>query len=255
MWKGVITFGQIELPVRLFAAVEDRDTHFRLLHAKDEVPVRQEMVNPETGEVVPGDEILRAYEDDDVLVILKEEELASLEPEAGRDIEVLRFVDPRNISQQWYDRPYYLGPDKNNTAYFALAAALQQQEKHGIARWTMRNKEYVGALLPEGDHLMLITLRNAEEVIEAKTLEPPAGRKPDARELKLAEQLVSALESDFVPEDFKDEYRERVLEFVEQKSTGKAPKVHKLRPKRASTQSLATALEASLKKQKGRKSG
>ena len=150
MWKGVITFGQIEVPVRLFAAVEDRDIHFRLLHAEAEVPVRQQMVNPESGEMVPNDEILRAYEDEDVLVILREEELAALEPEAGRDIEVLRFVDTQVISQQWYDRPYYLGPDKSNTAYFALAAALRNQEKHGVTRWTMSNKEYVGALLRAG---------------------------------------------------------------------------------------------------------
>ena len=248
MWKGVITFGRVKVPVRLFAAVEDRGVHFRLLHADDETPVVQQMVNPDTGEVVPSAEIQKAYEDEDVLVILQEEELAELEPEASRDIEVLRFVDPEDITEQWYDRPYYLGPDGNTGDYFALAEALQRKGKHGVARWTFRKQEYVGALVPSDDYLMLISLRSKDEVILASALEPPAGRKPDAKELKLAQQLVSALESDFDPDEFKDEYRERLLEFIEQKSKGKAPKIKKLRPKAPSKEPLAATLKASLAK-------
>ena len=247
IWKGVVKFGDVELPVRLFAAVQDRDIHFRLLHAADGVPIQQHMVNPETGEVVPGDQILKAYEDDDAMVILREEELAAIEPEPARDIEVLRFVEPDAITEQWYDRPYYLGPDGSRADYFALARALQAQNRRGIARWTMRNKEYVGALMPEGDYLMLITLRNADEVIPASALQPPAGRKPGAKELKLAQQLVAALEDDFDPNAFHDEFRERVLEFIDLKSRGQAPRVRSLRPRRARAQPLADALTASLK--------
>jgi DNA end-binding protein Ku len=247
MWKGVIEFGTVQVPVKLYAAVQDRDIHFRLLHGKDEVPVEQRMVNPDTGQVLASAEIVKAYEDDDALVILRGDELEALQPEATRDIEVLRFVDPQDITEQWFDRPYYLGPDGNATQYYTLAEALQRQDKLGVARWTMRNKEYAGALVSEGDHLMLITLRAADEVIPASKLEPPAGRQPDARELKLAEQLVGALESDFDAAEFKDEYRARVLEFVEQKAKGKAPTIRKLRPKRPSKRTLTSALEASLK--------
>ncbi len=247
MWKGVVTFGDVQVPVKLYAAVQDRDIHFRLLHGADEVPVQQHMVNPDSGRVLPNDEVLKAYEDVDALVILRDEELEALAPEATRDIEILRFVDPHDITEQWFDRPYYLGPDTNASQYFALAEALKRQDKMGVARWTMRNKEYVGALVPEGDHLMLITLRNADEVIPASVLEPPGGRQPDARELKLAQQLVSALESDFDPAEHHDEYRTRVLEFVEQKAKGKAPVIRKLQPKRPGKRTLASALEASLK--------
>jgi DNA end-binding protein Ku len=255
MWKGVIRIGRIQVPVKLYSALEAQDVHFRLLHAPDKEPVKQQMVNPETGEVVPHEQIRKAYEDEDVLVILDDEELAALEPEPSRDIEITRFVAAEDITPQWYDRPYYLGPDTSQGAYFALAEALSRQNRHGIARWVMRKKEYVGALVPEGEYLMLITLRHADEVILANELEPPAGRKPDAREIKLAEQLVSALESDFNPGEFQDEYRQRVLDFVEQKAKGRAPELKAVRPRRETARELTDVLEASLKAmQKERKS-
>jgi len=247
IWKGNIKFGTIDVPVKLYSAVQDRDIHFRLLHKTDKEPVKQVMVNPETGDVVPSESTQKAFDDEDVLVLLDDEELESLEPEPSRDIEVLRFVGPEDITHQWYDRPYYLGPDSSNAAYFTLAQALANQDKRGIARWVMRNREYIGALVPEGDYLLLITLRNAEEIILATSLEPPAGRKPDPRELKLAEQLISALQSDFDPAEFRDEYRERLLDFIAKKANGKAPKIRKLRPKRETTKSLADVLQASLK--------
>jgi DNA end-binding protein Ku len=244
MWKGVISFGSVALPVRLYSAVQDRDVHFRLLHRTDKQPVKQVMINPETDEVVPAEQIRKAYEDGDVLVMLSEEELESIEPEPSREIEVLRFVE--DITHQWYDRPYYLGPDGAGGEYFALSEALTTQKKQGVARWVMRNKEYVGALVPEGDYLMLITLRYAEEIIPASALEPPAGRPADAKELKLAEQLVATLESDFDPAEFADEYRARVLEFVEKKASGGAPRIKKLQPRRPTEKSLADVLAASL---------
>ena len=248
MWKGVIKIGRTQLPVKLYSAVQGKDVGFRLLHEADNQPVQQVMVNPETGDVVPYESIKKAFPDDDVLVILDDEELASLKPEPSRDIEVMRFVDPDDITQQWYDRPYYLGPDGSNEDYFALAEALKRGEKQGVVRWVMRNQEYVGALLPTGDHLMLITLRHAQEVIPVTSLEPPVGRTPDQRELKLARQLVSALESDFDPNEFKDEYRERLLEFIEKKAKGRAPKIAAVRTKRATPKdNLASVLEASLK--------
>lgn len=250
IWKGEIKFGTIKVPVKLYSAVQDHDVHFRLLHDKDKQPVQQQMVNPETGDVVPSERIRKAYDDGDVLVILDDEELEALEPEPSREIEVTRFVDREDITEQWYDRPYYLGPDNSTGAYFALNEALTNQGKHGVARWVMRNREYVGALVPEGDYLLLVTLRSADEVILADSLEPPAGRAPDARELKLAEQLVSSLESDFDPEEFRDEYRDRLVEFLEKKAKGRAPTIRKLRPKRESKKDLETMLEASLKAMK-----
>lgn len=254
IWKGVIRFGGAEVPVKLYAAVRDRSVHFRLLHEDTLTPVKQRMVDPVTGAVVPYDEIRRGYEvEEGVFVVLEEEELEELEPEKSRDIEITRFLDPDLINHQWYDRPYHLGPDGQDAAYFALVEALEKQGTEGVARWTMRNKEYVGALRAEDGHLVLITLRHAGEVISASALAPPKGRKPEARELDMAEQLISALAADFDPSAFADEYRDRVLELVEAKAEGKTVQLRQPERRRAAGD-LAASLEASLAAAKERKS-
>jgi DNA end-binding protein Ku len=254
IWKGVIRFGGHSVPVKLYSAVQDRGVSFRLLDSETLRPVKQRMVNPVTGDPVEYDEIRRGYElEDGVFVVLDEDELESLQPEKSRDIEVTRFLDPSVINHQWYDRPYHLGPDDDSEAYFVLTEALEREGKEGLARWTMRNKEYVGALRAEDGHLVLITLRHAEEVIPAGALEPPRGRDPDARELKMAEQLVSALEDEFDPSEYRDEYRDRVLELVEAKAEGKTLEFRQPGRRKAEGD-LAESLEASIRAAKERKS-
>jgi DNA end-binding protein Ku len=253
MWKGRIRFGDVDVPVKLYSAVQGHDVHFRLLHEKDLQPVRQEMVNPETGKVVPYEEIQRAYQTEEGdLILLGEDELAELEPPASRDIEITRFVDPEVITHEWYDRPYYLGPDSSDTEYFALAAALERQKKEGIARWVMRKKEYVGALLAENGYLMLITLRHAGEVIPVTALNAPKGRALDQREVNMAKQLVAALEGVLDMTEFRDEYRDRVLELVEAKAAGKVVKFPKVE-RREEEGSLADMLARSVRATKQRR--
>jgi DNA end-binding protein Ku len=253
IWKGRIRFGDVDVPVKLYSAVQDRNVRFRLLHAKDMEPVKQQMVNPETDKVVPYEDVQRAFRTDDGdLVMLDADELAELEPEASRDIEITRFVPPEVITHQWYDRPYFLGPDDDDDAYFALVEALRKQKREGVARWVMRKKEYVGALRPEGDHLMLMTLRHAGEVVEASALKPPGGRALDEREVKMAAQLVSALEDELDMTAFRDEYRGRVLELVEAKAEGKVVKFPAA-PKKQTEKSLASMLEQSVKELKKRR--
>ena len=247
IWKGVIRIGRNEVPVRLYSAVSEKSIHFRLLHRTDKQPVKQQMVNPETGEKVEHADIRKAYPiTKNTLVILDDEELAGLEPEASRDIEITRFVDPADVDHRWYERAYYLGPDGASPAYFALAAALENRGKEGIARFTMRKKHYVGAIRAEDGYLRLITLRHAEEVIDASSLRPPQGRALDKREIAMAEQLVEALAEEFDPHAFKDEYRERVMELIETKAKGRKPKVVKFRAKKTDEGSLDKALAASL---------
>jgi DNA end-binding protein Ku len=249
MWKGRIRFGDVDVPVKLYSAIKSTGgVHFRLLHEKDLEPVQQQMVNPETGKVVEYENVRRAFPTDDgVLVMLDEDELAELEPEGSRDIEITRFVDPEVITHQWYDRPYFLGPDDSGPEYFALAEALRKQKKEGVARWVMRKKEYVGALRLENDHLMLMTLRHAGEVVPASVLKAPGGRALDKREIQMAKQLVEALEGDLDLAAYRDEYRERVLELVEAKAEGKVLKFPKAPKKKAADESLAAMLEQSLK--------
>ena len=246
IWKGVVHVGTLTVPVKLYSAVQDRSVRFRLLHKTDKQPVRQQLISSDTGEPVEYAEVKKAFPiTRGRLVMLEKEELQKLEPEDSRDIEVSRFVDPGEIDHRWYERAYYLGPDGNEKAYFAAAAALERRKKEGVARWVMRDKSYIGALRAEDGYLMLITLRHAEEIIAADALKPPGGRPLAQREIEMAGQLLEALHDEFDPAMFKDEYRERVMELIETKAAGRKPKVVKFRPKK-DTDDVTDALAASL---------
>jgi DNA end-binding protein Ku len=253
IWKGELKIGSTTVPVKLYSAVSDRTVRFHLLDDKHLMRVKQHMVSPDSGEEVTNQEIQKGYEiEPGKFVLLTDEDLQSLEPEPSREIEVVEFVPPESINQQWYERPYYLGPDGDIQAYFALAEALENRKREGIARWVMRNKAYIGALRSQDGYLVLVTLRNAAEVISARELPKPAGRAPSAKELNMAKQLVGMLEGEFNAAEFKDEYRKRVMEFIERKAKGHAPKLHAVKTKRKTT-SLDSVLAkslASLKKEK-----
>ena len=252
MWKGVIKAGNVQLPVKLYSGVTERTVHFRLLHKTDKQPVKQQLVSSESGEPVDYSEIRKAYPiDRGRMVVLEDEELEKLEPKDSRDIEVTRFVDPADVDPRFYDRPYYLGPDGDAKAYFALAAALAKKNREGIATWVMRDRQYVGALKEEDGYLMLITLRNADEIISADALKAPAGRPLQKKELDMAEQLLTALHGEFDPSEYRDEYRARVMELIETKAEGGKPKLKMFRPRKPKeTDDLDDVLAASLAKVK-----
>lgn len=253
IWKGILKIGSTKVPVKLYSAVSDRTVRFHILDDRSQMRIKQHMINPDSGNEVPTEEIQKGYElEPGRFVILTEEELKSIEPEPSREIEIDEFIPTSQISQQWYERPYYLGPDGDQKAYFALAEALKNRELEGVAHWVMRNKPYVGALRAEGDYLMLVTLRNAAEVISARDLSKPSGPAPTAKELSMAKHLVSLMQGQFNPADFKDEYRERVMEFIERKAKGHAPRLRavKMKRKAGSLDSVLAKSLAALKKEK-----
>ena len=226
IWKGELKIGSGKIPVKLYSAVTDRAVRFHILDDRHRMRVKQHMVDPDSREEVSNDEIQKGFEiEPGKFVIVTDEDLKSLEPEPSREIEITEFVPPEKISQQWYERPYYLGPDGDEKAYFALAEALNKREREGIAHWVMRNKPYVGALRAQDDYLLLSTLRHANEVISASDLPKPAGREASQKEVEMAKHLLSLLEGEFNPADYKDHYRERVMEFIERKAKGRAPRL------------------------------
>jgi DNA end-binding protein Ku len=247
MFKANVALGKLRVPVKLYAAVQDRAVHFRMLHADDHVPIRQRMVDVADHAVAP-EEIRRGYPIDRAMVVLLEdEELRAAEPEPSRDIVVSRFVDEALIDDRWYDRPYYLGPDGDDDGYAALAASLGERGVEGVAHWVMRKHAYVGALRAEGPQLVLIRMRFASEIVAAAELPKAPARKTDAKELALAQQLLDALEAPFDPHAYHDEYQERVRKLALAKAHGK--KLPKARaPKRPAVRSLEAALRASLGK-------
>jgi DNA end-binding protein Ku len=249
IWTGTLAVDSRQIPVKLYPAVQDKGVHFHLLEKKTLTRVKQHMVNPETGKEVPPDSIKKGYEiHPGRFVVVEPEEVQKLEPEESHEIRISRFLPPEAIAHQFYERPYYLAPgDKDAAAYFAFAEALANKEREGLAHWVMRKKQYNGALRARDGYLVLITLRHAEEVVTARDLPSLTGRAIDAREIKMAEQLVSVLAGDFTPEEFHDEYRDRVMKLIEEKAKGHKPKLHTIPKKKPAEKSLVDMLAASLK--------
>ena len=253
IWKGRLALDEHEVPVKVYSAVQDRAVHFHLLHDKDLTPVEQRIVRKDNGREVPKEQQRKAMPlDDDRAVILDPAELEHLEPESDRTIHVLRFVPRDAVGQAWFDRPYWLGPDEDDGPYAALAQALGDKDSLGIVRWVMRGTPYLGALSSADGYLRLTTLRRAEQVLAVPEVRPDKARTPSAAEVKLAEQLVDSISGAFEPEQWHDEYRERLHKLIEAKAKGAKLELVKPKPKEATTD-LAESLRASLSAAKGKK--
>ena len=253
IWKGSIELGKHQVAVKMYSAVEDRTIHFRMLHRKDDAPVEQHIVRKDTGKDVAREDMRKAFPlSKSTAVILEPEDLEKLIPPESRDIHLCRFVAPAVVGDQWYDRPYYLGPDGDSENYFALVHALERKKVIGIARWVMRKKQYVGALGALDGYLTLATMRRAEQVLSFSGIEPAKTAVPHANELKLGEQLVSSIAADFDPQQWQNDYRQRLTKLIEAKAKGEKPKRHT--PKKARPQaSLADSLRASIAAAKEKK--
>jgi DNA end-binding protein Ku len=252
-WKGQIQLGKRALPVKLYAAVQDTDVHFHLLHEADGVRVEQRIIDPSTSKPVEKDEIRKGFPlGPGTFVVLDPKELKALDPEPSREIEVLSFVPYTAFAPAWFERPYLVGPDGDNAEYLAFARALADAERQVIVHWVMRGRSYTGALRSDGARLLLIRLRTREEVIEAPSVDVPKSRAPSDKELALAEQLVAALESEFDPTQFHSDYQERVKKFVAQKAAGKHVRLVKPESRKPSTDSLEKALRASVSRTHGK---
>jgi len=246
MFRASLQIGELQIPVRLYAAVEDRKIHFRLLHADDHVPVVQKMVDAETGDEVRRDRIQRGLEvEPGQFVAFEDEELDALAPETSRTMSVEAFVATEQVDFAWFDRPYYLGPDGTESNYFAFAQALAKTNKLAIVRWTMRKTRYVGAVRAGPGYLLLVTLRHVGEITIPRGLKADAA-EVDPKQLALARQLVSTLADDFDPSLFKDDDRERVRKLVEAKRAGAVIPIAQGR-KPSETKDLSDALRRSLR--------
>lgn len=253
IWKGELQLGKHPVPVKFYSAAEDRTIHFHLLHAKDRAPVEQRIVRKDTGKEVAKEDIRKAFAASrETAVILQPEELQELTPPESREIHVCRFVPPAALGDQWYERPYFLAPDDDNSDYFALAEALERKNVLGIVRWVMRKKRYVGALSSVDGYLTISTLRRADQVLEFAGIEPAKTTAPQPSELKLAEQLVSSIATDFDPSLYENEYRKRLCKLIDAKARGE--KIEPVRPKKkAVSTDLAESLKASIAAMKEKK--
>jgi DNA end-binding protein Ku len=265
IWSGSISFGLVNVPVKLFSAVSSQDVRFHQLRKADSSRIRQKRVSAADGEEVPYDEIVKGYEiGPDQYVIVDPEELAALDPKATQSIDIEEFVDLDQIDPIYYEHPYYLVPDKRaEKAYALLTEAMARTNKVAIAKFVMRTKQYLAALrpaAPTGDGrsvLVLSTMLYADEVVPASQLEAlPSGDDElvTDRELKMAESLIDSLTVEqFEPEKFHDTYRERVLELIEAKAAGQTVAAAPVADSSARVVDLMAALEASVKAAKERR--
>jgi DNA end-binding protein Ku len=251
MWSGAISFGLVNVPVKLYSAVSRKTVRFNQLNAETGNRIQQKRVDPETGEEVGYDQIVKGYElTKDRYVVITPDELESLDPEKTRTVDIEDFVDLDEIDPVYYDHPYYLVPDKGATkAYGLLLGAMKKANKVAIARVVLRSKEQLVAIRPSGDVLMMETMLFHDEVVPAHDIEDlPEGKELKAtdRELKMAQQLIDSLSSEFDPTSYRDEYREKVLELIEMKASGQEIAVQPEAPEPAKVPDLMAALEASL---------
>lgn len=256
IWTGNISFGLVNIPVRLVTAVREHEIRFHQLHEKDGVRLRQRLICPAEDKEVDRKDVVKGFEiAPDQYVIVEAGELEKFLPEASRNIDISDFVDLADIDPVYYDRPYYLLPEENAArSYHLLVRVMDKAKKVGIATFVMREKQYLAALRPVQGALCVEIMRFADEVVPVSDLEGvPGNLKVDEKQLKVADQLIAALAGPFDPSKYKDEYQEQVKELLKKKAKGKqivVPPAVEVQPTKASD--LLAALEQSLKAAKER---
>jgi DNA end-binding protein Ku len=251
IWSGAISFGLVNVPVKLYSAVSRKTVRFHQLNGKTGTRIQQKRVDPSTGDEVSFDDIVKGYElTKESYVVITPDELDALDPERTRTIDIEDFVDQAEIDPVYYDHPYYLAPDKGaGKAYRLLLDAMRESGKVAIARVVLRSKEQLVAIRPAGNALMMETMVFHDEVVAPDSIEElpeEADGKTSDRELKMAQQLIDSLSSDFEPERYHDEYREKVLDLIERKAQGEEIATQPEAPEPAKVPDLMAALEASL---------
>jgi DNA end-binding protein Ku len=260
IWSGSISFGLVNIPVKLFSAVSRRSVQFNQIDAKTGSRIKMKRVSAADDREVPYDDIVKGYElSSGDYVTVTEEEMAALDPEAVRTIDIEEFVSLADIDPILYDSAYYLVPDATTAkAYKLLATAMEESQRVGIARFVMRTKQYLAAVRPKDGRLLLNTMIYADEVVQPEEIGGfDALDKVEVgdRELAMATQLIESLSEDFQPEKHRDTYREAVLALIERKAEGHTETLTITpAPSADKVVDLMAALEASVKAAKDARS-
>jgi DNA end-binding protein Ku len=254
MWKGAISFGLVNIPIKLFAATENKDIKMRYLHEKCHSPVQYEKICPVCEETVDSNEIVKGYEyEPGKFVVVEKEELEELAGASDKSIEIIDFIQLEEIDPIFYNRSYFVGPGENGTKSFALLKqAMEDTGKIGLAKFTLRSKEHLAAVRVYKNGLVLETIFYPDEV---RNIDHVPGLTDEVslneKELEMAKQLIEQLTAPFEPEKYEDDYREAVLELINSKISGNEVKVAKEKPK-TNVVDLMEALQASINESKGK---
>jgi DNA end-binding protein Ku len=248
IWNGAVSFGGVDVPVKVYGAVEPRSIGFRELHAADGAEIAHQLVDADGRPVDPSD-VVKGFEvRPGEYVVLDDDELKAAAAAKRKTVDIEHFVPREQIDPDVYERPYYLAPqDGAEEGYAVLAAALRRTGRVGVGRVVLRSREQLVAVVEADRALRMHTLRYADELVSPDELDhPPLRRKPDARMVKMGRTLVEGLTARFRPQRYHDTYRERVMELVARKARGEEIDVEAAPPPEPSDDLMA-ALEASLK--------
>jgi DNA end-binding protein Ku len=250
IWSGAISFGLVNVPVKLYTAATSRDVQFHQLRESDGSRIQQKRVAAADGEEVSPEELVKGYEvSPGRHVVVTNEELESLRPKGTNSIEIEEFVDLEDIDPVYFEKSYYLVPDKGAAKPYALLrTAMNRENKVGLGRVVMRNKQYVAAIRPAGKALSLATLYLADEVVPQSSLDELPGDEVELseRELTMAEQLIKMLANHFDAQQYKDDYRTKLMEMIEAKAAGEEVVFQAPDEQPGKVVDLMAALEASI---------
>jgi DNA end-binding protein Ku len=223
IWKGHVTFGLVNVPVVLYSAEQRSDISFHLIDSRNTARINYERVNEETGEEVPWDKIVKGFEyEQGNYVLLSDEELETASVEMTRTIEIEQFIDLKHIDVRYFDRPYILVPDKKGEkGYVLLREAIAESGKAGIASVVIRSRQYLAAVMANGNALILELLRFHQELRDLKNFELPGHDlrefKVNKKEIELARQLIDGMTTKWDPAEHHDEYRDILMKLIEKK--------------------------------------
>lgn len=223
IWTGTLSFGLLNIPVSLMSGERKVDISFRMLDSRDKKPIRFERVNADTGEEVPWKDIVKAFEyDKGSYVVVEKEDIASAAPQTHESVDVEAFVDRDAIGLRFFEKPYILVPGKKaEKGYVLLRDTLERTGKVGVARVVIRTREYLCAVVPEGDALVLMMLRYPQELVDPEEYKLPGGKAADyritAKEREMAETLIGSMSATWKPDDYQDEFRKRLETIIKKR--------------------------------------
>jgi DNA end-binding protein Ku len=247
IWNGTITFGLVNVPIKLYTATESKTVHFNEVHVRDGARIEHRRICSKQDKEVDYDEVVKGYEvSEDTYVVLEKEEIKAAAGDRGKVVHLSEFVDAGEIDPVFFEKTYYAGSREAEDAYRLLYDALRRTGRAGIGRFTFHDREYLVAVRALDEVIALHTLRFHDEVVDPDDLEIDLGRgKPSRREVEMAGKLVDSLEEDFKPERYEDTYREAVVDLINRKAAGKKiDLVEQEEPEHG--EDLAAALQASL---------
>ncbi len=254
MWKGAISFGLVNIPVRMYTATTDKDIHFHMMAPDGHCRLRRKLQCPDTGKEYDFKDTARGFEiSPNQYVLMDKQELEQLQPEAGRAIEIEDFISLEEIDPLRYEKAYYLGPGEGGSKpYRLLVEAMQQTGRVGIARFVMRNKQHLAALRVSQGGLCLSTVHWPDEVLALPDVVELPEDAVNKQQLKLATDLINSLTREFNPDDYQNTYRDKLKALIEQKAEGETIALDTEEPEQgAEIIDLMEALKRSLKQNEG----